>query len=59
MYAVSSAQLTEWREGWGLPPGPLRPLAVTDLVPDAVVEGPVAAFTEEVRGLHARFLGRS
>jgi tRNA(Arg) A34 adenosine deaminase TadA len=59
VYACSSAQLTAWREDWGLPPGPVRPMAITDVVPNAVVEGPVDAFTEEVRALHARFLGRA
>ncbi|MFE3456897.1 nucleoside deaminase [Nocardiopsis aegyptia] len=59
VYATSSAQLTAWREGWGLPPGPVRPLAITEVVPNAVVDGPVAALAEEVRSLHARFLGRA
>lgn len=59
VYAGSAAQLTGWREGWGAPPAPVAPLPITDVVPAAVVEGPVAVFTEELRALHRRHHERS
>ncbi|WP_052848772.1 nucleoside deaminase [Streptomyces avicenniae] len=55
VYASSSAQLGGWLAGLGLPPLPVRPLPITDLVPGAVVEGPVAPLDEEVRALHLRY----
>lgn len=59
VYASSSAQLTAWRESWGLPPGPVRPLPIAEVAPDVPVEGPVAGQDEAVRALQARFHGRS
>ncbi|MEV4640600.1 nucleoside deaminase [Actinoplanes sp. NPDC049548] len=53
VYATSSAQLTEWRRELGRPPGPVLPLAVRDVVPGAVVDGPAPELAEEVRRLHA------
>ena len=58
VYASSSEQLGRWRRELGAPPPPVRPLPITDIVPDAVVEGPVSELAEEVRELHRRrFLG--
>ncbi|NYH54735.1 MULTISPECIES: nucleoside deaminase [Nocardiopsis] len=59
VYASSSAQLVSWLEEWGVPPAPVRALPVGEIVPGAVVEGPVDSLSEEVRGLQARFHGRS
>ncbi|WP_217632452.1 nucleoside deaminase [Ruania alba] len=56
VYATSSAQLTAWQAEWGLTPGPVRPLAITDVVPDAVVDGPDPDLADEVRELHRRSL---
>ncbi|MFL1382425.1 nucleoside deaminase, partial [Nocardiopsis protaetiae] len=58
VYACSSAQLTEWRTAWGLPPGPVRPLPIAEVAPDVPVEGPVPELAEAVRSLHARSHGR-
>ncbi|MCY9783252.1 nucleoside deaminase [Nocardiopsis sp. EMB25] len=58
VYASSSAQLSAWLAGWGVPPGPVRPLPVRDVVPGVAVDGPVPELAEEVRGLQARFHGR-
>ncbi len=54
VYATSTVQLGEWQDELGLPPLGIAPFRITDIVPDAQVEGPVAAFAEEVRALHAR-----
>jgi tRNA(Arg) A34 adenosine deaminase TadA len=54
IYASSSAQLTEWRAEMGLPPGPVRPLPIQEVVPDAEVEGPVPGLAEQIRELHHR-----
>ncbi|WP_159942475.1 MULTISPECIES: nucleoside deaminase [unclassified Nocardiopsis] len=59
VYASSSAQLVSWLDAWGVPPAPVRALPVREVVPGAVVDGPVDALAEEVRALHARFHGRS
>ncbi|SHK39867.1 Cytidine and deoxycytidylate deaminase zinc-binding region [Nocardiopsis flavescens] len=59
VYASSSAQLTAWRESWGLPPGPVRPLPIAEVAPGVPVEGPVPGQDEAVRALQARFHGRS
>ncbi|MGW9349420.1 nucleoside deaminase [Nocardiopsis flavescens] len=59
VYASSSAQLTAWRESWGLPPGPVRPLPIAEVAPGVPVEGPVPGQAEAVRALQARFHGRS
>ena len=53
VYATSTIQLDEL----GRPSLGIAPLRITDVVPDAQVEGPVAAFADEVRSLHARANG--
>jgi tRNA(Arg) A34 adenosine deaminase TadA len=58
VYATSSAQLVAWRRGWGLPDGPVAPLPVQQVVPGAVVDGPVPELEAEVKGLHEAFLAR-
>lgn len=55
VYASSSAQLTEWLAGLGVPPSPVAPLPIEDVVPGAVVEGPAEGLAEKVRDLHVRF----
>ena len=57
VYATSTIQLGEWLDELGRPPLGISPLRITDVVPDAQVEGPVAAFADEVRSLHARANG--
>jgi tRNA(Arg) A34 adenosine deaminase TadA len=54
VYATSSAQLSEWLGEVGVPPGPVRPLAINEVVPGIPVEGPVPELVEEVRALHRR-----
>jgi len=54
VYATSTVQLGEWQRAMGKPPLGIAPLRITDVIPDAEVSGPVPAFAEEVRALHAR-----
>ncbi len=54
VYASSTEQLSAWSAQLGRPPGPVAPLPITALVPDAVVAGPDPELSERVRALHAR-----
>jgi tRNA(Arg) A34 adenosine deaminase TadA len=54
VYAVSSAQLSAWRSGWGAPASPVRPLPVQQIAPGVVVEGPAPELEGEMRALHSR-----
>lgn len=54
VYASSSKQLMAWREEFGAPPPPVRPLPVQEVVPGVVVEGPVPELAVQVRELHRR-----
>jgi tRNA(Arg) A34 adenosine deaminase TadA len=58
VYASSSEQVGAWREELGAPPSPVRALAIRDVVPGAVVEGPAPELTERVRALQRRFYGQ-
>lgn len=55
VYVSSSAQLTSWLQDLGVPPPPVKTLAIQEVVPDAVVEGPTAELVEQVRNLHVQF----
>jgi tRNA(Arg) A34 adenosine deaminase TadA len=57
VYATSSAQLSEWLAELGVPPSPVRPLPINEVVPGIPVEGPVPELVEEVRALHRRRYG--
>jgi tRNA(Arg) A34 adenosine deaminase TadA len=54
VYATSSAQISAWRAGWGVPAGPVAVLPVTVVAPGIPVEGPVPALADEVRELLRR-----
>ena len=54
VFATSSIQLGEWLRDLGKPQLGIAPLRITDVVPGAIVEGPVMTFADEVRALHAR-----
>lgn len=58
VYAASSAQLTEWRQGWGLPPGPVAPLPITTVAPGLPVAGPAPELADELRELHHQLAQR-
>jgi len=55
VYASSSEQLTEWLRELGVPPPPVRPLPIRDVVPNVVVDGPVPELALLVHALHERF----
>ena len=57
VYASSSEQVGAWREELGVPAPRVRALAITEVVPGAVVEGPAPELTERVRALQRRFYG--
>jgi tRNA(Arg) A34 adenosine deaminase TadA len=58
VYAGSTAQLTEWRRGWGLPPGPVAPLPINVVAPGVPVLGPALELADELRELHRRYAER-
>ncbi|OMI35988.1 nucleoside deaminase [Streptomyces sparsogenes] len=55
VYASSSEQLAAWLGDLGVPAPPVRTLPIREVVPGAVVEGPVPALAERIRELHRRF----
>ncbi|HLT30118.1 MAG TPA: nucleoside deaminase [Myxococcaceae bacterium] len=57
VYASSSAQLATWHGELGLAPGPVAPLSIQQVVPNAAVLGPAPGLAEEVRELHRRLHG--
>lgn len=54
VYATSAAQTTRWLAELGVPPSPVRPIPIRDVVPGVEVEGPVPGLADEVRELHRR-----
>ena len=57
VYVSSSEQLTGWLAELGVPPSPVRALAVREVAPGLTVQGPVPGLDEQVRELHRRFRG--
>jgi tRNA(Arg) A34 adenosine deaminase TadA len=58
VYAGSIEQLTGWMAELGVPPAPVRPLTIRDVLPAADVTGPVSEFADQLRALHRRhFVG--
>ena len=55
VYATSAQQTGSWLAELGAGPPPVRPLAIPEVVPGAVVAGPVPDLAEQVRELHRRF----
>ena len=55
VYVTSSEQTGNWLAELGVSPAPVRPLAITEIVPNLVVAGPVPDLAEQVRDLHRRF----
>lgn len=54
VYAASSRQLDAWLSEWGAAPSPVAALAITDVVPGAVVDGPATELEAEIKELHRR-----
>ena len=55
VYVSSSEQLATWLAELGVPTPPVRNLAIREIVPALLVEGPVPDLAEQVRDLHRRF----
>jgi len=55
VYASSSKQLVKWLDEIGVPPSPVRNLAIEEVIRDPLVEGPVPALEEEMRQLHRQY----
>lgn len=58
VYAVSAAQLTQWRTSWGLASPPVEPLPIAVVAPGIPTAGPVAEFAAEIQTLHRRRASR-
>jgi tRNA(Arg) A34 adenosine deaminase TadA len=54
VYASSSKQLSGWLSELGVPPPPVNTLAIQEIAPDVVVEGPAPELADQIRALHAR-----
>jgi tRNA(Arg) A34 adenosine deaminase TadA len=54
VYASSSQQLAAWLAELGVPPPPVKTLAINEVAPGVIVEGPVPELAAEVRALHVR-----
>lgn len=59
VYATSSAQLSQWREEWGLGPGPVAALPIRTVAPGIPVDGPADDLVDEVRQLQRRLAERA
>lgn len=55
VYVSSSGQLIAWLAELGVPPSPVIPLAISQVAPGLVVQGPVPRLDEEVHDLHRRY----
>lgn len=58
VYVSSSEQTATWLADLGAPAPPVRPLPIRQVVPSAVVDGPVPALAEEIHELHRRCMSR-
>lgn len=54
VYAVSGAQLAQWRADWGLAPGPVSALPITTVAPGVPTDGPAPQFADELKAMHQR-----
>jgi tRNA(Arg) A34 adenosine deaminase TadA len=57
VYVSSTEQMTGWLAELGVSPSPVRPLAIGEIAPGLVVQGPVPGLDEQVRELHRQFRG--
>lgn len=57
VYASSSAQLIQWLQELNVTPSRVRPLAISEVIRDIVVDGPVPELAEQVRELHRQLHG--
>jgi tRNA(Arg) A34 adenosine deaminase TadA len=57
VYVSSTAQLLGWLAELGVTGSPVRSLAVNEVAPGVLVQGPVPGLDEQVHDLHRRFRG--
>ncbi len=57
VYAVSTAQLVQWRTEWGMPASPVTPLPIDAVAPEVPTTGPVDELVDELKALHRRHIG--
>jgi len=55
VYVSSTEQMTGWLTELGVAVSPVRPLAVSEVAPGVLVQGPVPGLAEQVHELHRRF----
>lgn len=58
VYVTSAAQLAQWHREMNVEGSPIRTLPIEDIIPEAVVEGPVPELTDQVQQLHRRLHGK-
>ena len=58
VYVSSSEQLIAWLTELDVPPSPVKALAISQVAPGLVVQGPVPGLDEQVHELHRRFRAR-
>ncbi|NEW37755.1 nucleoside deaminase [Nocardia cyriacigeorgica] len=58
IYAVDSAQLGQWQRDWGLAPGPVAAMPITQVAPSVPVAGPEPTLEAEIKALHAELAAR-
>ncbi len=56
--AASTAQLTGWRQGWGMAAGPVAPLPINAIAPGLPIAGPALELADEMRELHRECAAR-
>ena len=55
VYVSSTEQMVGWLADLGVAPLPVRPLAISEVAPGLVVQGPVPGLDDQVHDLHRRF----
>ncbi len=55
VYVSSTEQMVGWLAELGVGSSPVRPLAISEVAPGLLVQGPVAGLDEQVRELHRQF----
>jgi tRNA(Arg) A34 adenosine deaminase TadA len=55
VYVSSTGQLTGWLAELGVTSSPVRALAINEVAPGMLVQGPVPGLDEQVHDLHRRF----
>ncbi|MGW0177919.1 nucleoside deaminase [Nocardia sp. NPDC003345] len=52
VYAASGRQLADWLHTWGAPASPVATLAIGEVIPGAVTDGPAPELTAEMESLY-------